>query len=266
MTRAAIAQMGNRPGGNTPRGNKRQRADHLLVQLGHFESRARAQAAILAGGVTANGTTVRKASDMLDPAVSIIAEPAHPYVSRGGLKLAEALDHFGINPAGLTCLDVGASTGGFTDVLLRRGARHVTAVDVGTAQLHASLKGDARLISLENQDIRTLSADAAAGPFDLAVIDVSFIPLRHVLAATLGLLKPAATLICLVKPQFEVGRAHLKKGIVTDPAVREAACEAIAQALMQLGCAAAPVLTCALRGGDGNQEYLICARRKLEHD
>lgn len=250
-------QMGNRPKGS----QLRQRADHLLVQLGHFESRARAQAAIVAGGVTANGEPVRKASDMLDPAATIVAEPAHPYVSRGGLKLAEALDHFGVDPSDLTCLDVGASTGGFTDVLIRRGAARVTAVDVGTAQLHASLKGDSRIISLENQDIRTLSLEQGAGPFDLAVVDVSFIPLSHVLAGVLALLMPAGVLICLIKPQFEVGRAHLKKGIVTDEAVRKAACDAIVQTLVQLGCAVAPVLPCALRGGDGNQEYLVCARK-----
>jgi 23S rRNA (cytidine1920-2'-O)/16S rRNA (cytidine1409-2'-O)-methyltransferase len=253
VIRTAMVHMGSRP---------RQRADNLLVQLGYFESRARAQAAILAGGVTANGATVRKASDMLDPAAKIIAEPAHPYVSRGGLKLAEALDHFEVNPHGLNCLDVGASTGGFTDVLMRRGAARITAVDVGTAQLHASLRGSNRILSLENQDIRSLSLEQAQGPFDLAVADVSFIPLSHVLAATLAMLKPEGMLICLIKPQFEVGRKHLRKGIVTDDAVREAACAAIVQTLVQLNCDVAPVHACSLRGGDGNQEYLICARRR----
>lgn len=239
----------------------RKRADLVLVERGFFESRARAQAAIAAGLVTADGATLRKASDTIAPNAAITAEAPHPYVSRGGVKLAAALDAFAIDPTGLACLDVGASTGGFTDVLLKRGAARVTAVDVGTAQLHASLRIEARIRSLENQDIRTLDPAEAGAPFDLAVIDVSFIPLGHVLPAVAGLMKPTAAIVALVKPQFEVGRAALRKGIVRDEAARQDVVTAAATLLDTLGFPAQAPIVSPISGGDGNVEYLLCGRR-----
>lgn len=239
----------------------RRRADLVLVERGFFESRARAQAAIAAGLVTADGATLRKASDTIAPDAAIEAQAPHPYVSRGGVKLAAALDAFAIDPSGLACIDVGASTGGFTDVLLRRGAARVTAVDVGTAQLHASLRDDARIRSLENCDIRTLTPTEAGAPFDLAAIDVSFIPLGHVLPAVASLMKPAATIVALVKPQFEVGRAALRKGIVRDEALREGAVAAAASLLDMHGFPGEAPIASPIAGGDGNVEYLVCGRR-----
>ena len=181
----------------------KSRADQLLVELGLFESRARAQAAIAAGLVSADGAVVRKAAEMVARKAAILAQAPHPYVSRGGLKLKAALDAFGIDPAGRLCLDVGASTGGFTDVLLGCGATQVAAVDVGRDQLHASLRGDQRVLSFEAQDIRTLPPEALPGRPSFACVDVSFISLRLVLPAVATLLTPQAALVALVKPQFE---------------------------------------------------------------
>ena len=161
----------------------RQRADRLLVERGLFESRAKAQAAIAAGLVHANGAPVQKASDEIPADAAIEAQPAHPYVSRGGLKLAAALDHFDFDPSGRVCLDVGASTGGFTQVLLERAARHVYAVDVGHGQLHASLRCDPRVTAFEKTDIRKLSAAQFRDLPDFVAIDVSFISLKLALPA-----------------------------------------------------------------------------------
>jgi 23S rRNA (cytidine1920-2'-O)/16S rRNA (cytidine1409-2'-O)-methyltransferase len=240
---------------------KRERADRLLVARGLFESRARAQAAIAAGGVTADGSVVRKPSDQIPTAAVIAAEPAHPYVSRGGVKLAAALDRFSPDVRGWVCLDVGSSTGGFTEVLLARGARHVYAVDVGRAQLHARLRHHQAVTSIEGTDIRKLDASQLSEPADLAGIDVSFISLKLVLPHVSGLLKPSATLLALVKPQFEAGRRHIKKGIVHDAAVQAAICDGIARLLADLGwrvigCIPSPIL-----GGDGNREFFIGAQR-----
>ncbi|MCO5092453.1 TlyA family RNA methyltransferase [Bosea sp. (in: a-proteobacteria)] len=239
----------------------KSRADQLLVARGFFESRARAQAAIAAGLVTANGAPVRKASEMLARDAALSAQAPHPYVSRGGLKLAGALDAFGFDPAGRVCLDVGASTGGFTDLLLQRGARHVVAVDVGHGQLHASLSADPRVSSFEGQDIRTLEAAALPQRPDLAAIDVSFISLRLVLPAVAALLTPQADIAALIKPQFEAGRAALKKGIVRDEAVRAQVCEEIVAVLEALGFRVAAPIPSPIEGGDGNREYLVGARR-----
>ena len=190
---------------------ERLRADRLLVERGLFESRAKAQAAIEAGLVRAGGKPVRKASEEIATDSEIEASPAHPYVSRGGLKLAPALNHFGFDPAGRVSLDVGASTGGFTDVLLRAGAMRVYAVDVGTAQLHASLRADPRVVSFEQMDIRKLDGAKLDPPPDFAVVDVSFIALKLVLPAVTALLKRPSNLVALVKPQFEIGpNASLK--------------------------------------------------------
>ena len=239
----------------------KSRADQLLVERGFFESRARAQAAIAAGLVSVNGVPVRKASEMVVQDAEITAQAPHPYVSRGGLKLAGALDAFGFDPAGLTCIDVGASTGGFTDLLLKRGARHVVAVDVGRDQLHASLRADPCVTSLEGQDIRTLAPDALPEPPQLAAIDVSFISLKLVLPAVAALLAPKAAIAALIKPQFEAGRAALKKGIVRDEAIQQQVCDEIVAVLGQLGFAVEGPVPSPIEGGDGNREFLVGARR-----
>lgn len=239
----------------------KSRADQLLVERGLFESRARAQAAIAAGLVTADGRVVRKASEMVAGNAVVTAQAPHPYVSRGGLKLAEALEVFGFDPAGRVCLDVGASTGGFTDLLLKRGAAFVVSVDVGRDQLHPSLRGHPRVLSLEAQDIRTLAPDALPQTPSLAAIDVSFISLRLVLPAVAALLAPAAQIAALIKPQFEAGRAALKKGIVRDEAVHESVCAEIAGLLAGLGFAVDEPVPSPIEGGDGNREFLIGGRR-----
>src|SRR5436309_328414 len=178
----------------------RLRADRLLVERGLFESRAKAQAAIAAGRVTANAVVVHKASDAIPINAELHAQPEHPWVSRGGVKLAAALDHFRIDPAGRICLDVGASTGGFTDVLLGRGARRVYAVDVGHGQLHASLRARSDVVAFENTDIRGFAASLLPEPPDLMVVDVSFISLKLVLPGALALARRKAELVALIKP------------------------------------------------------------------
>ncbi|HEY7385444.1 MAG TPA: TlyA family RNA methyltransferase [Beijerinckiaceae bacterium] len=238
----------------------RQRADLLLLERGLFESRAKAQAAIAAGLVSVAGVTVRKASEMVDAAADVIAEAAHPYVSRGGVKLAAALDAFRIDPSGKTCLDLGASTGGFSDVLLRRGAARVYAVDVGQGQLHASLAHDPRVVSLERTDARRLDTALVPEPIDILVADLSFISLKLVLAAAVVRLAPGGSLVALVKPQFEAGRAHVGKGVVRDEAVQRAVCDDIAAFLGGLGLTVLGVVPSPILGGDGNREFLIGAR------
>jgi 23S rRNA (cytidine1920-2'-O)/16S rRNA (cytidine1409-2'-O)-methyltransferase len=234
----------------------------LLVRLGHYPSRARAQAAIDAGLVQADGRVLKRASEALSADAVIIAVPEHPYVSRGGVKLAHALDVFGIDPAGLVCLDAGCSTGGFTDVLLRRGARLVHAVDVGHGQFDAALARDARVRLSESTDIRAVPPFAADESPALAVADLSFISLRLVIPALARLAAPAARLVLLVKPQFEVGRARLGKGgIVRDAAARDEAVAAVRDALAAAGFAARPAVPSPVTGGDGNIEFLIAAAR-----
>ncbi|MBV8448413.1 MAG: TlyA family RNA methyltransferase [Hyphomicrobiales bacterium] len=240
---------------------KKQRADILLVERGYFESRARARAAIEAGLVTADGEIVPKPSVALREDTILEACAAHPYVSRGGVKLAAALDAFGFDPAGRACLDIGASTGGFSHVLLSRGARRVVAVDVGRKQLHAMLKGEPRLVSLESQDIRTFEAARLEEKPSFIVVDVSFISLTHVLPAATRLAAPRAFLVGLVKPQFEAARAQIKKGIVRDPAVHQKACARIVEALGALEWTVLGTITSPIRGGDGNLEFLVGARR-----
>jgi 23S rRNA (cytidine1920-2'-O)/16S rRNA (cytidine1409-2'-O)-methyltransferase len=240
---------------------ERQRADRLLVERGLFESRAKAQAAIAAGLVTANGVPVGKASDVVAIDAVLQAAPEHPWVSRGGVKLAAALDHFHIDPKGRVCLDVGASTGGFSHVLLERGARRIYAVDVGRGQLHPSLQGRPEIISLEETDIRALTPALLPEPPDLVVMDVSFISLKLVLPPALALSRPTAQLVALIKPQFEAGRAHLKKGVVRDPQVHQAVCEDISAFVAGLGCEVLGIIPSPVTGGDGNREFLLGARR-----
>lgn len=241
---------------------RRVRADLLLVERGLFESRARAQAAIAAGLVSADGVVLRKASETVPVSAEIAAQAPHPYVSRGGVKLAAGLDAFGYDPAGLICLDVGASTGGFSDVLLRRGAVHVYAVDVGQAQLHESLRGHPRLTSLESRDIRTLDPTVFAAPPALAVIDVSFISLRLVLPAVAKLLAPRAQLVALVKPQFETKRSALKKGVLRDEALQRQICAEMAEFVAGLGFAVSGPIPSPIEGGDGNREFLLGGERR----
>jgi 23S rRNA (cytidine1920-2'-O)/16S rRNA (cytidine1409-2'-O)-methyltransferase len=239
----------------------KSRADQLLVERGFFESRARAQAAIAAGLVTANGAAVRKASEMVAQDAVLTAQAPHPYVSRGGLKLEAALDAFRFDPRDRVCLDVGSSTGGFTDLLLKRGARHVIAVDVGRDQLHASLRGDLRVSSFEGQDIRSLAVEMLPERPSLAAIDVSFISLKLVLPAVSKLLASEAGIAALIKPQFEAGRAALKKGIVRDEAIQQQVCTEIVALLGELGFTVDAPIPSPIEGGDGNREFLVGARR-----
>ena len=239
----------------------RQRADLVLVGRGLFESRARAQEAIAAGLVRADGRVVRKASEMLAADATIEAEAPWPWVSRGGVKCAAALDAFGFDPAGRTCLDIGASTGGFTHVLLTRGAARVYAVDVGHDQLHRSLRGDPRVVSMEGVDARALTAADFSQPPSLIVCDASFISLTLVLPPALALAAPGAELAALIKPQFEVGRAHVAKGVVRDAAARDKACATISAMLTRLGWSIVGLVASPIEGGDGNVEFLIGARR-----
>lgn len=239
----------------------KRRADQLLVDRGFFASRARAQAAITSGLVSADGAVVRKPSDMLGPDTALMARQPHPYVSRGGVKLAAALDAFGFDPEARICLDVGASTGGFTDALLQRGAAMVVAVDVGRGQLDAGLRADPRVRSLEAQDIRALSPDQMPQPPSLAAIDVSFISLKLVLPAVAALLAPECALAALIKPQFEAGRAALKKGVVRDAAIQDRVCSEIAALLGAIGFAIKGPIPSPIEGGDGNREFLIGGRR-----
>ena len=239
----------------------RQRADLLLLERGLFESRAKAQAAIAAGLVSAGGVTVRKPSEMVDTAADVLAEAAHPYVSRGGVKLAAALDAFGVDPSGKTCLDLGASTGGFTDVLLRRGAARVYAVDVGQGQLHASLAQNPRVVSLERTDARRLDDALVPAPVDVVVADLSFISLKLALAPAVARLAQGGSLVALIKPQFEAGRAHVGKGVVRDEAVQRAVCDDIATFLKDIGLTVLGVVPSPILGGEGNREFLVGARR-----
>jgi 23S rRNA (cytidine1920-2'-O)/16S rRNA (cytidine1409-2'-O)-methyltransferase len=240
---------------------ERVRIDRLLVERGLFESRAKAQAAIEAGLVVADETPVTKASLALAPDAILRAEPAHPFVSRGGVKLAAALDHFGFDPADRICLDVGASTGGFTDVLLSRGALRVYAVDVGRDQLHRRLRARAEVVALESTDIRALEARPLAPPPSLVVADVSFISLKLVLPAALALAPAPARLVALIKPQFEAGRTQAKKGIVRDVRIHAAVCRDLADTVAALGWSVLEVIPSPILGRDGNVEFLLGATR-----
>jgi len=189
------------------------------------------------------------------------AAPAHPWVSRGGIKLAAALDHFRIDPKGLVGLDVGSSTGGFSHVLLERGARRIYAVDVGRGQLHASLRARPEIVSFEETDIRTLSPARLLESPDLITVDVSFISLKLVLPPALALAGTKAQLVALIKPQFEAGRAELKKGVVRDPQIHQAVCDDIAAFVAAMGWRVLGIVPSPVTGGDGNKEFLLGARR-----
>jgi len=238
------------------------RADVLLVARGLFESRAKARAAIEAGGVTADGRAVQKASELIADDAAIEAVAAHPWVGRGALKLQHALDLWSVPMEGRVVLDVGASTGGFTEVCLSRGAARVYAVDVGRGQLHPKVAGDPRVVSLEATDARDLTAALIPEPPGLIVADVSFIALEKALPAALALVAPGADLVVLVKPQFEVGRERVGKGgLVTDPAARADALEAVKRFLESSGWSVQASADSPIAGGDGNHEYLLHAAK-----
>ena len=240
----------------------RTRADLLLVARGLFESRAKARAAIEAGGVTADGRAVLKASELLADDAAIEAVAAHPWVGRGALKLEHALTLWPIAVEGRVALDVGASTGGFTEVCLAAGARRVYAVDVGRGQLHPSLTDDPRVVRLDGVDARDLTARDVPEPPQLVVCDVSFIGLAKALPAALGLAADGADLVALVKPQFEVGRERVGKGgVVKDAAARAEALEAAKTFLEAAGWRVQASADSPIEGGDGNREYLLWAKK-----
>jgi 23S rRNA (cytidine1920-2'-O)/16S rRNA (cytidine1409-2'-O)-methyltransferase len=237
------------------------RADQLLVRLGLAESRTRAQALIMSGNVFAGDRRVAKAGDQLadDCALSVKGRD-HPWVSRGGIKLAHGLDHFGIDVAGAIALDVGSSTGGFTDVLLTRGAARVYAVDVGTNQLAWKLRQDKRVAVHEQTNARDLTASIVPDPVDIVVCDASFISLTKVLDAALDLARDGAWLVALVKPQFEAGRAEVGKGgVVRDPTVHRRVCDETAAWVSSKGWRVMGVEPSPITGPEGNVEFLLGA-------
>jgi 23S rRNA (cytidine1920-2'-O)/16S rRNA (cytidine1409-2'-O)-methyltransferase len=249
--------MKNSDGESAPR----KRADVLLVERGLFESRARARAAIEAGLVLADGKVVAKPSDIIAPDAALSAEPAHPYVSRGGVKLAGALEHYPIDVEGHVCLDVGASTGGFTEVLLANGASLVFAIDVGHGQLHPSLHDHPKIMSMEGTDIRSLEGKRLPARPDVVTIDVSFISLKAVLPVALSLAAAPMHLLALIKPQFEAPRKHSKRGIIRNAMVHQEICDDIASFAASLGCTDIEVFPSSITGGDGNIEFFLGARR-----
>ena len=244
----------------------RQRLDQLLVERGLAETRSRAQALILAGKVrTGEGDgarTDRKAGDLVDGALAVSVVEPDPYVSRGGHKLAAALDAFGIDPAGWVTLDAGASTGGFTDVLLQRGAARVHAVDVGRGQLADRIARDPRVVVHDRTNARSLTAESLGEPVDLAVIDVSFISLALVLgpvASTLGdgSSPPGCPIVALVKPQFEVGKGQTDHGVVRDAAVHRSVLAKVVDQATALGLGTRDVIASPILGPEGNREFLV---------
>ena len=241
----------------------RLRLDTLLVERGLAPSRERARALILAGRVRAAGVTAVKPGTFVAPdtEVSLIA-PDHPYVGRGGLKLAHALDAFDIAVDGRDALDIGASTGGFTDVLLQRGVRHVVALDVGHGQFDWALRHDARVRVIEGFNARHLTPADLPGPVDIVTIDVSFISLTLILPVVPPLLRSGADVVALVKPQFEAGRAEVGRGgLVTDPAVHERVIEAVSGAAAAIGLATVAMTPSPITGASGNREFLLHLRQ-----
>ena len=245
---------------------KRVRLDTLLLERGLVTSRERARALILAGDVRVNGAVATKAGTGVAQDVEVtLATPDHPYVGRGGLKLAHALDVFHIQVEGKLALDIGASTGGFTDVMLQRGARTVVALDVGHGQLDWKIRSDPRVVTIERTNARALTETALpanARAFDVVTVDVSFISLRHILPVVPPLLLPGADVVALVKPQFEARRGEVGKGgIVRDDAVRQRVVEEVAVAADALGLTRVAVVDSPIAGMEGNREYLMHLRR-----
>ena len=239
--------------------NPKSRLDVALVDRGLAPSRERARALILGGHVTIDGQVVSKAGAPVKPDAQIeLATPDHPYVGRGGVKLAGALDAFAIDPTGRRALDVGASTGGFTDVLLQRGAASVIAIDVGRGQLDWRLRSDPRVLVHEGVNARLLTPDDVPHRVSLVVIDVAFISLRHILPALPPFLDSGADVVALVKPQFEAGRGEVgAHGIVSDPAVHEAVIARVTEAAAACGLARVAMVASAITGATGNQEFFL---------
>jgi 23S rRNA (cytidine1920-2'-O)/16S rRNA (cytidine1409-2'-O)-methyltransferase len=239
----------------------RIRLDHLLVERGLAPSRERARALILAGQVRVGGHTVTKAgAPVAADALLDLVVPDHPYVGRGGLKLAHALDTFGVAVAGRRALDIGASTGGFTDVLLQRGATHVVALDVGHGQLDWKLRNDARVTVVEHFNARHLTPGDLDAPVDLVTIDVSFISLAQILPVVPPLLRAGADVIALVKPQFEAGRLEVRKGVIRDPGVHARVIEEVAAAAAGVGLTRMASTPSPVTGQKGNVEFLLHLR------
>lgn len=239
------------------------RLDQLLVTRGLAPTRARAQALVLAGDVYVRGGRVDKAGTLVAPDVDVeVRTSRNPYVSRGGIKLAGALDAFGIDPTGMRCLDLGASTGGFTDCLLQRGAARVVAVDVGYGQLAQKLRDDPRVVVMERTNARDLDAPDVGGAADLTVVDASFIGLGKLAPAIARCTREGGELVALVKPQFEVGRERLGAGgVVRDPALRAEAVRGVAARAAELGLGVRGVTASPLPGPSGNVEYFLWLRR-----
>jgi len=242
----------------------KQRADVALVERGLVESRAKAQALILAGKVFSGTVRIDKAGQPVADGVALeVKGQEHPWVSRGGMKLAKALEAFGLSPEGCVCLDIGASTGGFTDVLLTHGAMRVHAVDVGHGQLAWKIRSDPRVVVHERTNARHLTAEAIGEPAQVLVCDASFIGLRTVLPAPLALCAPGAWAVALIKPQFEAGPGEVgSKGVVRDPAVHERVCAEIREWWAGLpGWEVLGITESPITGPEGNREFLIAARR-----
>lgn len=239
------------------------RVDQLLVERGLVESRARAQALVLAGLVFHGEAKVAKPGQTVPAdAVLDVRGRDHPWVSRGGVKLAHAIEHFGLDPAGVTAMDIGSSTGGFTDVLLSKGAAHVFAVDSGTNQLAWKLRQDPRVTVLEQTSARVLTADHITAPCQWVVCDASFIALAKVLDVPLKLAAPQCQLVALIKPQFEVGREEVGKGgVVRDPALHARVCAEVRGWIEALGWQVQGIVESPITGPEGNVEFLIAARR-----
>ena len=239
------------------------RLDQALFSRGLAKSRTRARELIEKGFAEVDGAVVLKPShEVGEESVLVVRGEDHPYVGRGGLKLEAALDRFGIDPAGLVCADIGASTGGFTDCLLRRGAARVYAVDAGHGQLDEGLRRDPRVVNLEGVNARFLSPEIIPEPCALAVLDLSFISQTLVLPALLSVLAPDAVCVTLIKPQFECGREALSKnGVVKDPKEHRAAVRRVLTAMDGLGLGASGLMKSPVKGGDGNTEFLVLARR-----
>ena len=256
-----------RPSFNPTARPRKIRADLLLVERGLVESRTRAQALLLSGKVFSRETRIDKAGQLLDAEAELeVRGQDHPWVSRGGIKLAHALDHFAIDPKDRFVLDVGASTGGFTDVCLQRGACAVYAVDAGHGQLAWSLRKDPRVVVLEKTNARHSTPEIIPGPVDLIVCDVSFIGLEVALPAALALAAPGADLVALIKPQFEVGKGQVGKGgVVRDPTLHREVCERIeAWLARQRGWTVLGLTPSPIKGPEGNIEFLIAARHAAE--
>jgi 23S rRNA (cytidine1920-2'-O)/16S rRNA (cytidine1409-2'-O)-methyltransferase len=236
----------------------RVRLDQLVVERGLAPSRERARALILAGHVTVDDRPETKAGTSVDSEATVaLLTPDHPYAGRGGLKLAHALDTFHIDVEGRDCLDIGASTGGFTDVLLQRGATRVVALDVGHGQLDWKLRNDERVVVIERFNARHLTLADLPGPVDVVTIDVSFISLRQILPVVMPVLRAGGDVVALVKPQFEAGRAEVRKGIIRDPAVHARVLEEVTAAGAEVGLSRVASTPSPITGQKGNVEFLV---------